>query len=124
MSKNRIGRVVFEVFSRWWLLAPLLSLVGAIMAWSRDPAGSDLSWARIGVGALWGLGLGILVVPLSMPRSKKKLALALSAVMVGLVLASTGVILGWSPAATAVAAVAGAVFGLLARWWAPYVTLV
>jgi hypothetical protein len=122
MSNRRFANIIMVVFSKWWLLTPFLSIVGAVMALSLEPG--DTLWVRIAVGSVWGCGLGLLSIPLSLPRTNRIRAGLLSALVVASVVAVTGVLLAWSPGNTVLACFAGAALGIVARLWAPYLTLV
>lgn len=113
---RRPSFLVMLVFARWWLIAPLLALLGALGAWARQPG--DVRWPEMFVGAVWGACLGLLSIPLSMEDLPKALGAA------ALIVAGAGIaaalLLGWNPF---VAGVVGAALGLLARWWAPHAPL-
>lgn len=123
MSRLRFANVVMTIFAKWWLLVPLLTVTGAATAFLKEIGQTNFTWSRIAVGAAWGTCLGLLSIPLSMPKARSIFAHLLAAPLVSLTLVVTGILMGWTLESIALAGAIGALIGLIARWWGPYATL-
>lgn len=80
---------------------------------------TSFAWSHIAIGAIWGTCLGLLSVPLSMPKDRGIFANLVASLVVSLTLVATGTILGWTADSVLLAAFIGALLGLMVRWWAP-----
>jgi hypothetical protein len=123
MKKITLLDIFIIICSKWWLLVPISTFCGALFAFAKESNTAEILWVHVIVGAIWGAGLGLLTIPLSLSKTRIVASSLFASLIMTSTIAATGLLLNWSYESIIIGMIVGALIGIFARWWAPQINL-